>query len=140
MGWIHDHLPKDWGRLPTLPTTNYKILVGARLAYATAIFYFTTELRGKKVDSINFALWLGFVAAWAAISYAQYRTSRTTDYEYVNAKAGNTPASPVMALKPMVMAAEGNTSMDGVSRNGELTAIKPVRTQFLLGYVSLFPL
>lgn len=45
----------------------------------------------------------------------------------------------VMSLTPILMDAQGNTSQDGVSRDGALTAIKPVRTTLLLGYVSLFP-
>lgn len=97
MNWILAHLPKDWGRLPSLPSTNFKILVGARLAYLTLFFYFATELAGRHIDSVNFGLWLGFVAAWATISYAQFRTKRQTDSDYV--AATSTTAIPVPLLE-----------------------------------------
>lgn len=49
-------------------------------------------------------------------------------------------AACVMSLTPILMDAQGNTSQEGVSRDGALTALKPVRTDYVLGYVSLEPL
>ncbi len=41
----------------------------------------------------------------------------------------------VLTVKPLLRALEGNTTDSGFSREGELTAIKPVNTDRLIGYV-----
>ena len=41
----------------------------------------------------------------------------------------------IMSVKPILMDAEGNTSLDGYSRNGEIATIKMVNVNRLIGYV-----
>lgn len=45
----------------------------------------------------------------------------------------------VVSLAPVVLDLEGNTSLNGYSKNGELTGLKPVNMENLLGYVSPLP-
>jgi hypothetical protein len=57
---------------------------------------------------------------------------------------GNKPAEHigvcVVSLTPILMDIEGNTSETGFSREGELTELKRVNTDRLIGYVSPEPL
>ena len=41
----------------------------------------------------------------------------------------------VLSVAPILMDLEGNTSLTGFSREGELTALKPVNTDRLIGYI-----
>lgn len=54
-------------------------------------------------------------------------------------KNGHEPAEHigacVVSIKPILMDFEGNTSLTGFSREGELTELKPVNTDRLIGYV-----
>lgn len=45
----------------------------------------------------------------------------------------------VMTVTPLLRDAEGNTTDSGFSREGELTAIKPVNMERLIGYVWINP-
>ena len=80
-------IPENWWGLDKLPSTNFKIAVGAILSILTAIFYFASEMRCtlvdnsspcRPIDSVNFGMWLGFVAAWAAITTYQFKVKRDT--------------------------------------------------------------
>jgi hypothetical protein len=62
-----------------------------------------------------------------------------TLYDFNGSGAADHIAAAVMSVVPVLMDAQGNTSQVGVSRNGELAAIKPVDTRFVLGYVALEP-
>lgn len=46
----------------------------------------------------------------------------------------------VVSVKPILMDFEGNTSLTGFSREGELTGLKQIDTSQLIGYVSPIPL
>lgn len=112
MQWFIDRMPKDWGRLPTLPTTQFKTLVGARLAYATAAFFFVCTFLGKLIDPVLFGLWLSFVGAWAALSVSQYKTKRETDAGYVAAKASGPNDPPPAPTTTTVTTAAVSTTSD----------------------------
>lgn len=55
-------------------------------------------------------------------------------------KSGHEPAEHIgvclVSVKPVLMDAEGNTSLDGYSRNGEIATIKMVNTNRLIGYIT----
>jgi hypothetical protein len=41
-----------------------------------------------------------------------------------------------VSVKPILMDAEGNTSLDGYSRNGEIATIKMVNMNRQIGYIT----
>lgn len=57
---------------------------------------------------------------------------------------GHEPADHIgaclVATTPLLMDLEGNTSLDGFSRNGELTGLKHVNTDRLIGYIHPEPI
>lgn len=60
-------------------STNWTSFTGLVLAYCTMAFYFGSELfTSKKIDSANFGLWLGFVAALLHIAYKGFKIKRET--------------------------------------------------------------
>jgi hypothetical protein len=75
---IHDWLIKFNLWLGTLPSTNFQVLISATLALTTALVYYVAVLRQISVDSVNFGLWLGFVAAYGGITYRQFAKKRDT--------------------------------------------------------------
>ena len=86
-----------------LASTNFKIVVGAFMSLCTMAFYFVGTILGKDIDSINFGLWLGYVAAWAGLSYVQFKTKRETyaapspDSERADVPV---PPAPAVAVPP----------------------------------------
>lgn len=97
--------------IATVASTNFKIVVGAFLAIGTMIFYFGSEIRCvfyypeaacRAIDSTNFGLWLGFVAAWAGLSYVQFAKKRDTyaapspDSERAEVPASPAPSTPAI--------------------------------------------
>jgi hypothetical protein len=63
-----------------VPTTQFKTLVGASLAVLTFALYAVLALMEKPVEEIAFGLWLGFVAAWAALDFKQFKAKRETEW------------------------------------------------------------
>lgn len=61
-------------------------------------------------------------------------------YRHAGEKRASHMGACVVSLEPIVLNFEGNTSLAGYSRNGELTGLKPVNLENLLGYVSPIPL
>lgn len=65
-------------------------------------------------------------------------------YAVLYGKNGQGPAEHigccVVSKFPIVMDLEGNTSLEGFTRNGELTGLKQVAQGRLIGYVSPLPL
>jgi hypothetical protein len=61
-------------------------------------------------------------------------------YRHPGEKRASHIGACVVATSPVLLDLEGNTSLSGYSRNGELTGLKPVDLERLLGYVSPVPL
>lgn len=105
--------------ITTFSSTNWKIATGMFLSVATMFFYFGSEIHClerkdcRPIDSVNFAAWLSFVAAWASISYLQFAKKRDTyaapspDSERADVPA--TPA-PTTAKKEVVPEQPPHTS------------------------------
>jgi len=72
--------------LATLPSTNFQVATSAGLAMTTATVYYVAVLRMINVDSVNFGMWLGFVAAYGGISYKQFAKKRDSINEEMQAK------------------------------------------------------
>jgi hypothetical protein len=66
--------------LATLPSTNFQVVTSALLALSTALVYYVAVLQSIEIDSMNFGMWLGFVAAYGGISYRQFKTKRETQH------------------------------------------------------------
>lgn len=64
----------------TLPTTQFKTIIGASLAVLTFVLYAALTLMEKPVEEFAFGLWLAFVAAWAALDFQQFKTKRNTEW------------------------------------------------------------
>lgn len=78
-----------------VPTTQVQVIVGGWLAFGTFILYAVLAVRATAIDAMAFGLWLGFVAACLGIAYKQFHAKRTTDYGYLERKAGKTDAPKV---------------------------------------------
>lgn len=83
-----------------LPSTNFKIVVGTFMSLCTMAFYFIGTILGHPIDSVNFGLWLGYIAAWGGLSYAQFAKKRETyaapspDSERADVPVPPAPVSP----------------------------------------------
>lgn len=89
--------PLDWFNLdPATNTTTLKAVWSVRLWIGTFVVWAMVSLlilmvKPEHVPAILlelFIAWLGGLSAFSGFSYAQYRTSRTTDYGFVERKAG----------------------------------------------------
>lgn len=89
-----------------LASTNFKIIVGAFMSVCTMIFYFAGTILGRSIDSVNFGLWLGYVAAWAGLSYVQFAKKRDTyaapspDSERAEVPPAPAPSTPTPGTSP----------------------------------------
>jgi hypothetical protein len=89
-----------------LASTNFKIVVGAFMSLCTMAFYFIGTILNRPIDSVNFGLWLGYVAAWAGLSYVQFAKKRETyaapspDSERAEVPVPPAPTTPVPATPP----------------------------------------
>lgn len=61
-------------------------------------------------------------------------------YRHSGEKRASHIGACVVSLDPVILNFEGNTSLAGYSRNGDLTGLKQVNMEALLGYVSPVPL
>jgi hypothetical protein len=79
-----------------------------------------------------------------ALSTSRFSSLPTQGAAVLYGKNGREPAEHigacVMTVTPLLRNAEGNTTDSGFSREGELTAIKPVNADRLIGYISPHPL
>lgn len=72
-------IPEQFNKwLTGLSTVPFQALISAMLAMGTAAVYWTTMLKTIKVDTVNFGMWLGFVAAYGGIAYRQFAKKRDT--------------------------------------------------------------
>lgn len=94
IAWLAEfgRMLNDW--LHQVPTTQFKILVGALLAFMVVLFYFAMEWFQKAIDIVAFGMALGFIASWAALAYRQYKAKRETDYGYLERKSQQIPKPP----------------------------------------------
>lgn len=81
----------DW--LAGLPTVQFQAVISAILACGTALTYWVCVVRQTAIDSINFGIWLSFVAAYGGVTYYKaFKTKRQThDKNILSAQNGNLP-------------------------------------------------
>lgn len=79
-----------------------------------------------------------------ALSTMRFTGQPGFGYAVLYGRGGRAPASHIapciVSLAPILMDLEGNTSETGFSREGELTDLKRVNAERLIGYVSPVPL
>lgn len=61
--------------LSMLPTVQFQALVSAVLAGGTACVYWVCLVAQIPIDSMNFGIWLSFVAAYGGVTY--YKTFKS---------------------------------------------------------------
>lgn len=84
--WLH-----DW--LADLPTVQFQAVISAILACGTALIYWVCVARQIVIDSVNFGIWLSFVAAYGGVTYYKaFKTKRQTYKPHImSAQNGNLP-------------------------------------------------
>lgn len=79
-----------------------------------------------------------------AIETQRFALKPQLGYAPLYGKDGKAPAEHigvcVVSTAPIIMDIEGNTSVAGYGRNGEMAGMKPVDHERLIGYVSPLPL
>lgn len=106
------------------------------------------KLAGAEIPPVsNSRAWHPAIAeTWRqwAFETSRFAAKPALGYAVLYGANGNAPAEHigccVVSTAPIVMDLEGNTSLDGFTRNGELTGLKQVNASRLIGYVSPLPL
>lgn len=83
--WIHslrlrtESIPDQFNTwLAKLPTVQYQVLISSFMAMGTALVFWYCMAAGQAIDSLNFATWLGFIAAMGHIAYKGFAKKRET--------------------------------------------------------------
>lgn len=79
-----------------------------------------------------------------ALETGRFSITPQLGYATLYGVGGNKPAEHigvcVVSIAPILMDVEGNTTVEGYGRNGEMAGIKPVNRERLIGYVAPFVL